>query len=64
MKTEFIIPTGTLDSCGDIILPNAFKNLPKTIPVTHDFDTKKPIGSARIFNDNGSIKVKAEIRTL
>lgn len=60
-KTTFIIECGNVGSDGIVIMPGAFKNLPKEMPLTRDFKQTPILGHANIFDDNGIIKAEGEI---
>jgi uncharacterized protein YifN (PemK superfamily) len=60
-KKSIVVENGKPDSSGDIILPSAFKNLPKKIWVTKDFDISHPIAKADVYFDEKENVVKADI---
>ncbi len=62
MIKTFFVEFGHTDSQHDKLMPGVFKDLPKKVLLTKDFDHTKPIGQAEVFyDDHGAIKATAEI---
>lgn len=61
MKKTFVIATGKVDSEGDIIIPGAFKDLPKSVPVLNNFNTADRLGIAEVFEEGGIIKATSDL---
>lgn len=59
-EVTFTIETREPDANGDIILPSAYSDLPKKVPVVVDFGGK-PICECESFIEGGLLKGKANI---
>lgn len=64
MEKTFIIESFTPDSHGDVIMPGAFKDLPKKVLLTKDFNHNNPLGEVEVIMDGDKLIAKGNIDDL
>jgi hypothetical protein len=61
MERTFIVESFNPDSHGDVIMPGAFKDLPKKVLLTKNFDLSHPIGEGEVMLKGNNLIAQGDI---